>query len=159
MLRHLKGKVLSFSYFSAFGPFHHLLSKLVLGTVVMVLVASMCVGQRGGPGGLHYWWMCCWCLQIMFRNINSSGLAIFPIELWPFLPDWLSLSLTFVRCRPWDLAQSPSGSLIQESAPCLYCGVGLPFHRRNCDVCPSHSVSPSSSLLPIIPGPEREHFS
>lgn len=60
------------------------------------------------------------------------------------ISSWLAQSpLSFCWMQTLTLAQSPSGSLIQETAPRLHCGAGLPLHSRNCAVCLSHCVSPS----------------
>ena len=132
--------------------------------------------NRGMDKMWWWWWGVCVCVCVKVRKEDLGihhivgltaalcrwCLGMSTLADWVFLPGWLHFPLAFAGCRPWDLAQSPSGPLIQEFTTHLFCGAALPFHSRNFYISlpvylPSVHFCPS--FLPVVSWSKKKgHF-
>lgn len=121
------------------------------------------IGQsdRGGSGqrrelvGPHYWWGHSKHMLLSSGCFSDSGNVL--TKLWPFFLAVLVSSYLLLDVDP-RLGSVPIWSF-EPGVHYLLCrGAALPFHGGNCGVCPSHSILPFLSLLPLIPWSRKRRY-
>ena len=118
---------------------------VVVGVMGCVCVCvCVCEGSERKTWEIHH-------IDGLTAAICRWYLGMSTLAVWVFLLDWFHFLLAFAGCRPWDLAQAPSGPLIQEFTTHLFCGEALPFHSRNfCISLPVYLPSVHFCLPPLF---------